>query len=220
MRRMYSEQELSRIIKVVFEEELEGGAFDESIADAVDAYLVEHPVDITALEGQDVSLKTLTSTGDISVGEDLAVVGTITGGEIVEIMSGYSASILTVENYTLEKVYVGAVKNGNKLTVVFALNITKTAADTGYHDLAVIAIPTAISNKLYPTSVGGSNVLSIKSISLFSSVSANPKIATCDLYKSGGIKLSIGSTSEMVVDTKYYLRYEETFLLSDDLVGE
>ena len=55
MRRMYSEQELTNVIKVVFEQELADGALDESIADAVDAYLVEHPVDITALEGQTIN---------------------------------------------------------------------------------------------------------------------------------------------------------------------
>lgn len=54
MRRMYSEQELTNVIKKVFEEELESGALDELVSDAVDAYLVEHPVDITALEGQTI----------------------------------------------------------------------------------------------------------------------------------------------------------------------
>ena len=55
MRRMYSEQELTNVIKKVFEEELESGALDELVSDAVDAYLVEHPVDVTALEGQTIN---------------------------------------------------------------------------------------------------------------------------------------------------------------------
>ena len=66
MRRMYSEQELTRVIKAVFDEEIESGALDQSIADYVDAYLVEHPVDITALEGQDIAPKDINATGDIS----------------------------------------------------------------------------------------------------------------------------------------------------------
>ena len=66
MRRMYSEQELTKVIEVVFEKELEDGAFDEAISDAVDAYLVEHPVDITALEGQDISPKDVSATGNIT----------------------------------------------------------------------------------------------------------------------------------------------------------
>ena len=55
MRRMYSEQELSKIIKEVVDAEVASGEFDETIADYVDAYLVEHPVDITALEGQTIN---------------------------------------------------------------------------------------------------------------------------------------------------------------------
>ena len=66
MRRMYSEQELTNVIKKVFEEELESGALDELVSDAVDAYLVENPVDITALEGQDIAPKDINATGDIT----------------------------------------------------------------------------------------------------------------------------------------------------------
>lgn len=66
MRRMYSEQELSKIIKEVFNAEVADGIFDETISDAVDAYLVEHPVDITALEGQDVEMNNLELTGELS----------------------------------------------------------------------------------------------------------------------------------------------------------
>ena len=55
MRRMYSEKELTTIINQVVGEYIEAGALDESIADAVDAYLLEHPVDITALEGQTIN---------------------------------------------------------------------------------------------------------------------------------------------------------------------
>lgn len=55
MKRIYTEQELTDVIKVVFEQELQSGAFDSLISDAVDAYLEEHPVDITALEGQTIN---------------------------------------------------------------------------------------------------------------------------------------------------------------------
>ena len=78
MRRMYSEQELTTTIGQVLDSKIEDGSFGGIISDAVDAYLVEHPVDITALEGQDVELASLDATG------------LITGGEIVEKMSGYS----------------------------------------------------------------------------------------------------------------------------------
>ena len=63
MRRMYSEQELTKVIKEVFDAELASGALDDKINDAVDAYLLENPVDITALEGQDVECASVTATG-------------------------------------------------------------------------------------------------------------------------------------------------------------
>ena len=87
MRRMYSEKELTTIINQVVGEYIEADALDESIADAVDDYLTEHPVDITALEGQDISLATLTSTGDVDVGGDLDVSGSVSGAEIIEKLS-------------------------------------------------------------------------------------------------------------------------------------
>ena len=52
---MYSVQELSEIVSVVIGQKIEDGSFDEVIAGAVDDYLTEHPVDITALEGQTIA---------------------------------------------------------------------------------------------------------------------------------------------------------------------
>lgn len=66
MRRMYSEQELTKIIGEVFDAKIEAGAFDDSISDAVDAYLVEHPVDITALEGKTIAPAVVNATTSIS----------------------------------------------------------------------------------------------------------------------------------------------------------
>ena len=66
MRRMYSVKELTTLIKEVFDAELESGALDSKIADAVDAYLVEHPVDITALEGQTIAPAVVNATTSMS----------------------------------------------------------------------------------------------------------------------------------------------------------
>ena len=66
MRRMYSVKELSEIIYAVVGGYIEDGAFDEIVADAVDAYLVEHPVDITALDGQTIAPAVVNATTSIS----------------------------------------------------------------------------------------------------------------------------------------------------------
>ena len=209
MRRMYSEQELTNVIKKVFEEELESGSLDELVSDAVDAYLVEHPVDITALEGQDIAPANVNATSGVYA------------PEIIESMSGYTGAIMTQTGWTIEKVYVGAVKNGNKVTFVCALNLTKTSEDADvFIDLAEITIPLAVYNKLYPTNVGDSSFLDNKVVKAFtaynSAVDAYSYVA-----KRTGVKIGfIGYLNNLVLNTKYYWRYEVTFLLSDDIVPE
>ena len=63
---MYSEQELTQVINEVIAGKIEDGAFDEAIADAVDDYLTEHPVDITALEGKTIAPAIVNATTSIS----------------------------------------------------------------------------------------------------------------------------------------------------------
>ena len=114
MRRMYSEKELSVLVYQAVGQYIEDGALDESIASAVDAYLVEHPVDITALEGQDIAPKDISATGNI------------TAPSIIENMSGYSMTVSdTTTNVTLTNIYSSMVKNGNKLTIVFFCKIKR-----------------------------------------------------------------------------------------------
>ena len=206
MRRMYSEQELTNTIKAVFEAELADGALDENVADAVDAYLVENPVDITALEGQDISCN--------SVDAD----ATITGAEIVEKMSGYSMAVTSQSNYDVEKVYFSAVKNGNKLTVVTALNITKRTGASDNYNYGSITIPSAVGAKLYPATLGVyDNIMDNRVIKCLSNLNSGID-SNAWITKNSNTLLRFNiNCYNMVVDTKYYVRYEVTFLLSDDL---
>ena len=215
MRRMYSEQELTNIIKEVFDAEIEAGAFDEKVSDAVDAYLVEHPVDVTALEGQDVELNSLDADG------------LITGAEIIEKMSGYSAELSTFkENFTAENIYSSVVKNGNKLTFVTFLKIKRTGdiATYGHYSEAIkFNVPADIGAKLYPsdmTSSYGYILATLKVLAIENE--ANTKELICDLSKNTGTQfevLLIGLDA-LSVNTDYYVRIEQTFLLSDNLINE
>ena len=209
MRRMYSEQELTNVIKAVFEQELADGALDEQVSDAVDAYLVENPVDITALEGQDVELASLDATG------------LITGGEIVEKMSGYSFSTaLRSDKITYEDIYAGIVKNGNKLTLVLALNITRTEAIAEFR-VGAFSIPSAVANKLFPTTIGGVSLLNNITGVATASTAYNTKVDFgAYVQKSGNsIAITIGASANLVIGTKYYIRFELTYLLSDNLIS-
>ena len=208
MRRMYSEQELTNVIKKVFEEELESGALDELVSDAVDAYLVEHPVDITALEGQDVELNSLDADG------------LITGGEIVEKMSGYSFNPASSgANSTLEYVYTGAVKNGNKLTFAIALYITKIGSSEE-RNVGIFYIPSVVANKLYPALVGEYNYLAIQKVTALQEDYAVKQLNSFILKpSSSSVQVNV-DTTEMDANKKTYVRIEVTFLLSDTLIPE
>ena len=210
MRRMYSEQELTKVIKAVFEQELEDGALDENVADAVDAYLVENPVDITALEGQDVELNSLDATA------------LITGGEIVEKMSGYSFTPTTsTEQFTINVVYAGICKNGNKLTYVIFASIKRLASVTGDNiPLGRFTIPASVGSKLYPYTISGiSNVLMNRLENLASGYTAYEEVPSL-IFKVSGTQIGgnlYNVNSKLTQDTEYIIRQEVTFLLNDNL---
>ena len=210
---MYSEQELTKVIKAVFDQEIESGALDESIAEYVDAYLVEHPVDVTALEGQDVELNSLDATG------------LITGGEIVEKMSGYSAGLGSKEGLTINPIYCGIVKTGNKITLCFACEITRTDTVTGDNAVILgITIPSAIGSKLYPSTIGGYSALSCGKAQFTADTRSFIDVS----YRIGkpndsAINIALSNmtvVNTLVANTTYYARFEATFLLSDSLISE
>lgn len=218
MRRMYSEKELTTIINQVVGEYIEADALNESIADAVDDYLTEHPADITALEGQDISLATLTSTGDVDVGGDLDVTGSVSGAEIIEKMSGYGyrheSAIDAKGTYT--HVYTGVVKNGNKLTFVnaFKLNLTATATGTVYCD--TFLVPQDIGNKIFPAF---NTVVNSRKISAFAGTTDVVEINSY-CVKNSPVSLTFAiDLSGLAAEKDYYIRQELTILLSDDLAA-
>lgn len=206
MRRMYSEKELTTIINQVVGEYIEAGALDESIADAVDAYLVEHPVDITALEGQDVSLASLDATG------------LITGGEIVEKMSGYSFTEQTHSGLTIEDGYVGVVKNGNKITFAISAKLTKATGGGNNQEIGKFTIPSSIGEKIFK--VDDYQNVAFNKLSVASSYNS-----FVDVYvvfkKVNNTTLSVYYyINNLVEETAYYSRYEITLLLSDNMISE
>ena len=208
MRRMYSEQELTNVIKAVFEQELADGALDENVANAVDAYLVENPVDITALEGQDVELASLDATG------------LITGGEIVEKMSGYSFDRIGSGLTNWTPIYVSAVKNGNKIT--FVIFGTYNAESPTAQSLGYFNIPSSVADKLYPYPLGiDTRVLDTKLTNFYSGLTSF-KNAVVEFDKHSTLP-QIGISLrpiDLVAETTYYFRVEATFLLSDNFVSE
>ena len=209
MRRMYSVKELSEIIYGVVGGYIEDGAFDSIVSDAVDAYLVEHPVDITALDGQTIAPAVVNATTSISA------------PLIAEIMDGYSFRNGTSQYFTYEYIYAGIVKNGNKLTLVVALNITKTGSPSSSSiDIGKFTIPASVLAKLYPTEVGVYNALNYIEVGL--TKDGRTFLPTSvRITKDSGLlcNLDYGQFESMDSNTPYYLRFEATYLLSDSLAS-
>ena len=208
MRRMYSEKELETIIHEVVGDYIEEGAFDESIAEAVDAYLTEHPVDITALEGLDISVGSLDADG------------LVTGAEIVEKMSGYSFTSDTPSaDYTKEDIYVGVCKNGNKITFVIFTKI-KATNTLSNERLGLFSIPNAVGVKLIPTQIGDYEYLDNRKLSI---INEDENFADVILYiqkySNTDIAFAIKGLSTLTLNKDYYIRIEVTFLLSNSLAS-
>lgn len=208
MRRMYSEQELTKIIKEVFDAEVESGVFDESIADYVDEYLVEHPVDITALNGKTITPAVVNATGSI------------TAPSIVETMTGYSFIPQSPSDVEIENIYCGICKNGNKLTIVYAFNITAQSTYLGYKSLCQFGLPSSIGAKLVPVRIGSYDYVDFKVLKCAKTINSVVD-ATAYIAKNSNTNIQLSLNLDNLEQLeKYYVRFEATFLLSDNLISE
>ena len=201
MRRMYSEQELTKIVYDIVGGYIEDGAFDEIISDAVDAYLVEHPVDPTAITGLDIAPKDVTASGNI------------TAPSIIEIMSGYSFTKGVSENLSYS--YAGVVKNGNKITFAVAGTYTRDSQDGSNVSLGIFSVPLAIANKLYPNSL---EALANVGLNFFSSISDYTTIPARMSKSTTNLPITIYGASALTNEAVYEFRFEVTFLLNDTLI--
>lgn len=143
---------------------------------------------------------------------------------VVEVMEGYAATLGTNAAFRITNVYNGAVKNGNKLTIVSAVKLTRTATATGNLQIVAFTIPSNIGNKLYPVPIGGYNWgLAYMPISAMSTIQTG---VTQNAYieKENNTTLRIfllnaATLNNLQEGVEYYVRIEATFLLSENLVA-
>ena len=159
---------------------------------------------------------------DIVEQGNLNVDGSISGDEIIENMSGYSfIPNETGDGFTMEHIYAGVVKNGNKITFVSAFKITKTA-DQDYHKLVgSFIIPSDLMDKLYPTEIDGRDILDIKVGGAFASQNSfvSQQYGLEKLTDKLVIRLYNARTN-LTTNTEYFIRCECTLLLSENLIPE
>ncbi len=146
---------------------------------------------------------------------------TISGGSIIEVMTGYSYEQGTKENVTLTPIYVGACKNGNKLSIVNYLSITRTGSiGGGYMQTGIMYIPSSVGSRLYgDTIAGNTQVLDYRKVNCVKKSDAS--IVEVNLYVqkygNGGIAISLTGLNALDQDDEYVVRIENTYLLSDNL---
>ena len=79
--------------------------------------------------------------------------GGITSPSIVENMTGYSFEIDSPSDTTITGIYASAVKNGNKLTLVWYFKLNRLSSGVSYGAVGNFKVPSDVFNKLYPTIV-------------------------------------------------------------------
>jgi len=194
-------------------------------------------IDTISKSGTDIILtkggKTITieSDGDITESGDVSNVltdlvynedtGNIdTTKPIVETMTGYSfTKSQTDANGEFSYVYAGVCKNGNKLTVVVALNYKKLQ-NTSNITIGLFNIPSNIASKLSPTLIGGYNFLAKQKIYAIDEDNTMT-LVDIDIYKgTNNIEIVLSKSNDLIVNKDNYIRVEQTFLLSDNLANE
>jgi len=155
-------------------------------------------------------------SGNIEITGNLNVSGQISGINIVETMNGYSFTKGTTDKGTFNYVYVGMVKNGNKLTIVNAFTFQKNEGATGGLYAGRFIMPNSVASKIIPftgTLVTTAKVQAIASLS--DQVTIDVSFVKNDIIS---LNTSVREIRELDATKTYYIRQEATFLLSDSLV--
>lgn len=181
----------------------------------------------------DVTISGDVSTGDLTPSNLLIPsTGSIKGASvgqqeiecelpIIEKLTGFTHSPITTTNATLEKVYVGVAKNGNKLTFVAAFNLTRTGdIQYGNVSLGYFGIPSSIGAKLYPfTGSALGDLLAdvkISAVKDWNALGVEVGIAV-QKFSNTQLQFVAWGCNSLDLNTKYYIRCEFTFLLGASL---
>ena len=145
--------------------------------------------------------------------------GDLTANSIIENMIGYVAhKASSTASLSITYEYVGVVKTGNKITFVVAVSLIRHSNASPFQ--TAFTIPSAVGSKLYPVSIGGGNYLDIKQIKAWSDESTPVDIGGYFVKSSDtSIYLNFRGLNNLTLETKYYARYEATFLLKDNMVS-
>ena len=142
----------------------------------------------------------------------------VTGDEIVETMTGYSVTLPTSSvNASVNSIYVGVSKTGNKITFVIFASITKLTSTVValYYNFE---IPSAVGDKLYTYQIGGYDYLDNNDVTGVQKSDFVRKQVGYSVTKPSYHSVSFAITTEgLTQNEETYVRIEKTFLLSDNM---
>ena len=171
---------------------------------------------VSAIAGQNIAPANVAATASVSA-------PSITGGAIIEDMVGYSFSTYGTNptGLTITFTYAGMVKNGNKLTLALAGKIQRSGTLSPQNTNAILfTIPQEVYDKLFETTISGNTLLTTKGLELYNTYSSHITVpAILSKTSAHTLRLVIYSLNSMTDGTEYTFRYEETFLLSDNLAA-
>lgn len=149
---------------------------------------------------------------------DVNIDGNFTANSIIQKMSGFAFNSY---GNNFEPIYAGACQNGNKLTLVVFGKYTKVEG-TAYETIASFNVPSAVFSKLYPYQLGSlQNALESKKLSASLDTSRTDKVdVTLEITKNSWtpeVDITLLSLTNLTNGSSYFLRIEQTFLLSDNM---
>lgn len=146
--------------------------------------------------------------------------GGITAPSIIEDMTGYGFTPNVKANITNTYVYTGAVKTGNKLTLVIFGKATRSG-DVQYDFIRLgdFILPTAVLEKLIPTPLGDQTASLMSETIHFFRATNSKKDCNVNIQKTNsGVVAYCYGVNSLDLDTEYQYRLEATFLLTNSLI--
>lgn len=140
--------------------------------------------------------------------------GNFTANSIIENMNGYAFN-KGFAGINIE--FAGVVKNGNKITFAIAgrFNGTQAIGAYGTAVLGSFIIPSEVGQKIYPIL---ENRVSFKKMIAYTDIYTNREVITyMGKDSSSSFTVQFATTTEIPAEYNGAFRYEETFLLSDNL---
>lgn len=195
-----------------------------SNATTIDAGLIKQVTGFSINSSQHLIVSyndgTTTDLGAIFQG-NVNIAGNFTADSIIENMTGYSFTKQTdTAAFKFSYTYASACKNGNKLTLVLVLNLTRTASND-ITEIGRFIVPVNVGNRLFNSAIGSGNPrLTAQQISAMADY--NSAINVNGYVNKNGVNevtLGLSGLNNLTLNQPYFIRFELTFLLGENLAA-